>query len=280
MESLGISHQTLREFIEQPFGVPNKEKQIKYESRYQNFKKQNKIKIESSIEFEKNYFIHLKVPSESQKGDLYYDVVVQFFTSNEKISKQLTIENYYVQFFSNSPGFVYKYAALYKLKGYLIESLCDKYDNSTLNTLPEKSNSSFELYYDSTIYYACRYLLDNKISSLGKLNIKIFKTKPVKSFFEDIRDFEETNITRDTNKLISNIKKEISRDTKLSEQQENKLKKNGLFTKELWGRKKKKKSTFDESNVKTRSNPTMKKHAKNKISPKSKKNARNTTRKG
>jgi hypothetical protein len=251
MESLGISHQTLREFIDSPFGIPNKQKNLKYEDKYQSYRKANKIRIESSILFEDNYFIHVKVPSESQKGQTYYDVVVQFFTSDDKVKRELSVENYYVQFFSNSPGFVYKYAALYKLQGYLIETLYDKFDTGILDILPDKSNKTYELYFDSSIYYACRYLLDNKIFTLGKLNIRIFKTKKPETFFGDIQDFASVNASRDMVSLQNKLKKEIEKDTKLSEQQEAKLKKaSPKFAKEINDKHeiiRAKKSTFQDS---------------------------------
>ena len=63
MKSLGISHQTLQQFMDAPFGKPNDAKSLKYESKYRAYSDSNKIKIESSIEYEKNYFIHMKVPS-------------------------------------------------------------------------------------------------------------------------------------------------------------------------------------------------------------------------
>ena len=246
MDNVGISHQTLKEFIEAPFGVPNMSKNLKYEDRYQSYKRNNKIKIESSIEFEKNFFIHLKVPSESQEK-MFYDVVIQFFTTDDKIERQLTVENYYVQFFSNSPGFVYKYAALYKLQGYLIESLYGKFDSGTLEILPDKSNSSYELYYDSSIYYACRYLLDNKLTTLGKLTLKLFKTKSVESFFGDIQDTESMSIQRKINDVEKSLRKEIAKDNTLSDKALMKLKKNDTFKKQINGKKHAKKSTFKDS---------------------------------
>ena len=118
MESLSISNQTLSQFMEAPFGVPNKLKNLKYEDRYQAYKKANKIKIDASLELDGDYFIHLKVPSESSEKELMYDVVVQFFDPDDNVKKALDLRGYYVQFFSNSPGFIYKYAALYKLQGY------------------------------------------------------------------------------------------------------------------------------------------------------------------
>ena len=66
MERLNISNQTLREFIERPFHQKNEQKYLKYDARYQVYKKSNKIKVVRVLEFEKNYFIHVTVPSESQ----------------------------------------------------------------------------------------------------------------------------------------------------------------------------------------------------------------------
>lgn len=244
MEKLSISNQTLRQFIDNPFGIPenrktNKTKQMTYESRYLQYKKNNKIKVESTLIFEDNYFIHLKVPSESQKGEMTYDVVVQFFTTSEKRKADLTLDKYYVQFFSNSPGFVYKYASLYKLQGYLIESLYDKFQPGALETLPDNVNSNYELYYDSSIYYACRYLIDNKIRTLGKLNIKIFKSKRPQQFFEDIQDIESMDIVRATNNFEASLRKEIQKDTKLSQDQEIKLiKKSKALGQEVYDKKK------------------------------------------
>jgi len=235
MESLGISTQTLDQFVKNPFRTKNTQKQLKYEDRYQKFSKSNKIKIESTLEMEKNYFIHLKVPSESQKGRLHYDVVVQFFTPNKRVENELTVKHYYVQFFSNSPGFIYKYASLYHLQGYLIETLADKCQPGILDILPDKANSSYELYYDSSIYYACRYLQDHKIEILSKLNLKIHNSKTPVQFFDSIQDTESIGISRDVNNIEMRLKEEIRNDTKLSASQEQKLiKKSPLASRQIF----------------------------------------------
>ena len=235
MERLGISAQTLKEFIHNPFGQPNNQKYLQYESRYQSFKRNNKIKLVKCLFYEDNYFLHVSVPSESQKGATHYDVVIQFFTPKNEVKRELTLSHYYVQFFSNSPGFMYKYAALYKLEGYLIDSLFDKFQPGMLDVLPDKANKDYELFYDSSIYYACRYILDNKFTCMGKLNLRIFSTRNVTQFFENIQDTESIGIMTDISKLERSIKKEISDDNKLSQTAEVKLKssKNKLFGKEI-----------------------------------------------
>lgn len=247
MEKLSISQQTLQEFIENPFGQPNEQKHLKYEDRYQNFKRNNRIRIEATMELDKNYFVHVKVPSESQKGLTYYDVVIQFFTPNKEVERETNLNHYYVQFFSNSPGFIYKYAALYSLQGYLIETLVDKYKPGMLEVLPDKANKDYELYFDSSIYYACRYILDNKLRVMPKLNFKIFKTKRPSAFFADIQDSEETEINRSVAAIENKFRKEIHSDMKLSEQQETKLKRKPIFQKEISNKRRAKTSTYKDS---------------------------------
>lgn len=247
MEKLAISQQTLQEFLENPFGQPNEQKHLKYEDRYQNFKRNNRIQIEATMELDKNYFVHIKVPSESQKGLSYYDVVIQFFTPNKEVEHETNLNHYYVQFFSNSPGFIYKYAALYNLQGYLIETLVDKYKPGMLEVLPDKANKDYELYFDSSIYYACRYILDNKLRVMPKLNFKIFKNKKPSTFFADIQDSEEAEINRSVAIIENKFRKEIKSDMKLSEQQETKLKKNPFFQKEINDKRHKaKRSTYKD----------------------------------
>lgn len=284
MERLSISNQTLREFVNRPFNQPNELKHLKYEDRYLSYKKSNKIKIQSILEFEKNYFIHMTVPSESQKGVTHYDVVIQFFTPDKRVERELTLEHYYVQFFSNSPGFVYKYAALYKLEGYLIESLLDKFQPGILNVLPDKANKDYELYYDSSIYYASRFLLDNKMRTMSKLNAKIFSTRNVEKFFSDIQDIESMGIIRDATKFEMSLKKEIEKDTKLSQTQEVKLKtnKNSKFGRQLYNKRRARKSTIagsDGAKIISGKNHTSKSSTTKKVSPNKKTSAKKSTRK-
>ena len=61
-----------------PFYQQNNQRQLRYEDRYQAYKKMNRIKIAAVCEVDKDYFILVKVPSESNKGNYSYDVVIQF----------------------------------------------------------------------------------------------------------------------------------------------------------------------------------------------------------
>ena len=249
MEHLSVSSQTLSQFLEKPFGKANPDKRLKYELRYLSYKKANKIRVEATMILDDNYFIHLRVPSESQKGLSEYDVVVQFFTHNEKVKREVTLKHYYVQFYSNSPGFVYKYAALYQIQGYLISSLLGKFTPGMLNTLPEKANKEFELFYDSSIYYACRYLLEHANNTMGKFNFRIFKTKPPEIFFAGIQDVEEAGISRDVASIEKSLLHEIDAEKKLTLRQEKELTtRNALFRPGIKAKHERTLSTFKDEN--------------------------------
>ena len=113
------------------------------------------------------------------------------------------------------------------------------------------TNKNYELYFDSSIYYACRFILDNKLSMLGKNNFKIFKTKSTTSFFRDIQDVESSMISRSVAGLEASIRKEIKKDMQLSKSMENKIKEKPHLKNLLFGKRERttsKKSTFKDNN--------------------------------
>jgi len=236
LNSINISDQTLEDFLENPFHRKDFTKKTDYEDRYLKFSKTNKgIKFVNALEYEDNFFIHIQVPSESEikKGDkshihiTKYDVIIQFFTDKDLLKKRGDLRKYYVQFFSNSPGFVYRYASLYKLEGYLIESLYDKFPVGALNVLPDKANSKYELSYDSSIYYACRYMLDHRLLYFSKMYLRMWGTKDPNKFFSRVQDTEEVNISKDVVSLERRLKAEINNDLQATAVKEKKLRDNG-----------------------------------------------------
>lgn len=203
---MAIKFQTLGQFLSQPFGRKNSiEKLSKYNLLYKDYRDANKIYVEGYCKVEDSYFIHIRVPSETNKeGKLEYDVVIRFFAPNILTRSERTLVNYHVQFFSNSPGFMYHYAVLYKKEGFLIESLYNKLDPDFFDTLPNKTNPNMEMSFDKTIFFACKYLSEHNFSCLNKLGILAKKLKKPDRFFEDISDFKSVKVTTE---LISVEKK-------------------------------------------------------------------------
>lgn len=197
--------QTLKGFLESPFNTgKNLEKDLKYAARYKEYLNTNKLTMVGYTKIGENYYLHIKVPSEKTRGH-FYDVVIQFFPSSSKDIISPSLGSYYVKFFSNSPGFIYKYAVLYKQQGYLIEDLYKKMDPNFMDTLPEKSNPNLELSYDSSIYYACMFLREHHFAYLNKLGILVQKKKNETEFFAEISSFNEKKADLYKTKLKNNL---------------------------------------------------------------------------
>ena len=191
-------YQTLGEFLRTPFGRQDLALKIhKYDDKYREFLNANKIQVVAFTEVEGAYYIHVQVPSESAKSQKYrYDVVLRFFTNDPVIEKQDHFQNYYVQFFSNSPSFIYKYAVLYKQHGALIEFLYDKLNPEYADMLPTTSNKDLEISFDKSIYYAAKYIGDHKFRYMTKLGHILHRKKSPRLFFAGIRDFETVQLER------------------------------------------------------------------------------------
>lgn len=206
--------QTLSEFLRAPFGnTSDQSKLTKYSNMYAT--NLSKIKLVGYTIIEDAYYFHVMIPSESHKAqDMNYDVVIRFFTNNPKIQKETTLNNYYIQFYSNSPGFIYNYVVLYKMHGFLITALYEKLDPRFMDTLPTKMNKNLELSYDKSIYFACRFLSEHKFRVLDKRgNYFGRKISPLK-FFKEIGDFQtvklESELIAIEKKAMKDMEKTLS----------------------------------------------------------------------
>lgn len=211
-------YQTIGEFLRNPFrNKDNKVKSLDYDKRYDSYKSTHKILFKASCRLGDDYYIHLTLPSESSKDGIKYDVVLRFFTDNLITKATNMLTGYNVQFFSNSPAFMYKYAYIYNKAGYLIDMLYDKIDAQYINT-PPKNNPDIKSY-ESTIYYSCRFLFDNKFTFLNKSSTVQNKEIPVERFFNSIKDFKTAKLERylideqkKSNKFISGKDKILEKD--------------------------------------------------------------------
>ena len=209
-------YQTLSEFLQSPFGTAtNPSKLIKYNTAYTANK--NNIILNAHTKIEDAFYFHVKVPSESQKdGNVYYDVVIRFFTDKKEALASTHIRDYYIQFFSNSPGFIYHYAVLYKNNGFLIDSLYTKLDPRYFDKLPVKTNAKMELSYDKSIYFACNFLNERKFKVLNKIGIVFGKRLSPKEFFKEIKDFQsikyENELLNVEKKALSNLSKTLEKE--------------------------------------------------------------------
>lgn len=202
-------YQTLEEFLFRPFGIADAEQEKVLAPKYAKNGKYVKL-VEYSV-LDGEYFLHLVIPSES-KQDKTYDVVLQFFHPDEQMSKHGSLNHYLVQFFSNSPSFIYRYAALYKLHGYLIDSLQDRLDVSYIDKMPDKTNKEYKMSYDKSLYFACRYLYEHRLTLMTKAGLFLQKKVP---FREMVRHIIPVDILEEIDPNIEEVvKKETKNDKK------------------------------------------------------------------
>ena len=211
-------YQTISEFLRAPFGSINNSTQSKL-SKYSTLYMENKSKIilNAHTKIEDSWYFHVKIPSESQKdGNVYYDVVIRFFTDKDSVKASTSLNDYYIQFFSNSPGFIYNYAVLYRKNGYLIDSLYTKLDPRYFDKLPIKTNSKLELSYDKSIYFTCRFLNEKKFKVLSKFGASLGKKLTPTNFFKEIKDFQSVKIENELLTLerrsLRNLSKSLDRE--------------------------------------------------------------------
>lgn len=206
-------YQTLSEFLFDPFNRgANLNKDQTYNSKYTAFVSQNKIVLKAVCEIEGSYYYHILIPSESLKDkDLKYDVIIRFFTDNPKTRISGNLNNYYVQFYSNSPSFMYRYAYVYNKNGYLIKALYNKLDPDYIDVPPSKTNADEKLFYDKSLYFACRYLNETKSRNLSKIGPAIMKRTNKDKFFKDIADFRTIKFTQDLVNQEKKLLKEVEK---------------------------------------------------------------------
>lgn len=249
------NYQTISDFLRIPFGNTSTQSKLsKYNSMYES--NNSKIILNAYTKIEESYYFHVKVPSESQKdGNIYYDVVIRFFTDKADAKASSHLRDYYIQFFSNSPGFIYNYAVLYKNNGFLINALYTKLDPRYFDKLPTKTNSKLELSYDKSIYFACRFLNEKKFKVLNKVGILFGKKLQPDKFFKEIKDFQSVKIE---NELVSLERKSLKDFSKSLEKDNDKTNKHKIV----------------DNNRKVATNSTMKEKHSSRIV---KKTATNTT---
>lgn len=262
------NYQTLEQFVNNPFEMGYQPSLQEYAKKYDSLNKRQMIKFAGALIVDDVYFLRIRVASESA-SNVWYDVVVQLFMDDELKGRNIALNSYYVKFFSNSPGFVYKYGYLYHQHDMLIEVLANKYPKEVLTVEPNKTNAEKRMGYDKSIYYACRYILDRPLSLLSKTGLSVIQARSAKNFFDGIADFDSVSEDISISKMEASIRKEAKKDQETLKK--NKREKRAETVEAIKGifMKPKKKPTTS----------TVKNSSPKKSSVKSKKGARSTTKK-
>lgn len=215
--------QTISQYLDAPFGNVNEAEKRKMEEMYKRMSGTKKIRIEGYTKIDDNYLWHIIIPSESNANQSY-DVVLLFFTDDASVKRDIRLNRYYIKFFSNSPSFIYQYAAMYHEAGYLVDFLFEKMDKDYKDVMPKKPKP---LSYDKSLYCACRYLMDNT-QALSKLGMVLKKKKTSNAFFRDIKTFQDVKLTSELNTLDKKLDKELE-ENKKAKKNKKKEKRSGVI---------------------------------------------------
>lgn len=215
-----LQYQTLAQFIKKPFGLATQN--IPYEWRNNSLKliETDKIKLVQILEYQGSYFYNIEVPSESM-DNVHYDVVIQFIPPSSDLTKKGHIRDYYVKFFSNSPGFVYKYAALYYAEGFLIDALMSKLGDNFIQA-PTKTNPKMELAMDKSIYYAASLVIRNNFYFSFKDSFTAKRTTNIQKFLEGVLEFDTVMTNAEVEKFKKSTQTQLAKDKALAERQSKK----------------------------------------------------------
>lgn len=178
-------YQTLADFYFHPFGDSYRVIGERLDPKYEKYKSQ--ITLNGYSILDESYYLHVKIPSESQPGKKY-DVVIQFISPDDKYKNSTMLDEYVIQFFSNSPSFIYRYAVIYKQMGYMIDALQGKMDPEYSDKAPSKTNADMKIGIDKSIYFAVKFLYENRVTYLSKSSLRFLRKMNFKELVRSIDD--------------------------------------------------------------------------------------------
>lgn len=99
------------------------------------------------------FILYLAIPSESEKA-LFYDTVLDFYTTDDVAKRTTNLDEYNIRFFSNDPNFMFTYANVFNKDGLLVPELRNKFDKIVYKQKPVKTNPNRIVGYVKSLYFA------------------------------------------------------------------------------------------------------------------------------
>lgn len=161
----------IREYVDNPMGkgdssIPNRKQlieslDIKYRGLIRNKGNNIKMSIYKTGNRTDDIYFHLIIPSETERTNTY-DVVFKFSDTKREHRKSLSISEYDVFVFSNSPSFAYTFAYVYAKNNLFISELSDKLGKEFFKKAPDVRNRFGIVTYEKYVYFGARFILDSK----------------------------------------------------------------------------------------------------------------------
>lgn len=141
-----------------------------------------------------NYYIHIIIPTETER-DNTYDVVLYLYDTGEEKSKSL-VNTHDVKVFCNNPAFAYTFAHTCIEEGLIIESLMNKYPDQIIQNRAEIRNRRDIVNYDKYLYFGCKYAMESRLLDRQTLSFVAKTYTPMMN-----------NSVRDLDKILMEYKK-------------------------------------------------------------------------
>lgn len=139
-----------------------------------------------------DYYIHMKIPSETIEG-FYYDVVLQFTPSGLGHDISTSIKDYGVRFFSNDPSFMYTFTHAFHKNDLLIKDLTPRISKTALRKNADERNRDNQIGYVKTFYFA--YLIMENKNLFSKIRLDSMAQPYDKRILLDSVEDQETKVS-------------------------------------------------------------------------------------
>lgn len=236
-----MAYMTLNEYIVNPMGKSNailsamtrESIKAQYDQKFHNvlLRENGKIDYYLYTDSKKNeYYIHVKVPSESCR-DFYYDVVFKFFADETIKDAGRNLSKYYVQFFSNDPAFVFTYANAFIKNGLFCREVISKMSKEAVEKKAVEKNPQEVNGYAKILYFGITFIKERGLlNTLKFAGARPYNQREMLSFIDHadqkIADRQEEGKKQEVNKkkimLDAGTAKKLNR-YNLSDQAKNRI---------------------------------------------------------
>lgn len=137
-----------------------------YTRKFDNILLRERSKIEYHLFYDEKmntYWAYVKIPSEVVK-DFYYDVVVKMTTDENIKGTGNDLFDYYCQFFSNDPAFVYTYAYVFQKNNMFVKELSQKMIREALTKKPIERNAGEIIGYVKSLYFLYLFMQNKSLN--------------------------------------------------------------------------------------------------------------------
>lgn len=159
-----------------------------------------------------SYIFHFKMPSETYGNQLKYDVVLQFIPIGNVTKDDVTIVNYSMKMYSNSPQFMFTYAYVFNKAKLIPKELLSKLSKESLRKEPNIRNPFHTYGFEKSIYFCLLFI---KRSGYDRKSVLQKESTKLKSFKDQItKNVNHSEITLGENRRLRKLADEKKREQK------------------------------------------------------------------